>query len=250
MFTSLFLGGPVPFKAGMKMMSDFEKINWFTDFPATDGTPFAGYYFGFNAGDITINSFDAEKPLTVTGVVDNAQGYVTVNRDNYLNTDYTAPVALTVAGVMRRPTVYGGANVYAIADFTGMADNAHGFGIGFSYDKRLLVALQNKGIANPSYAYASFPDSIKEGEFFAFTAFIRQNTITIAIYDPSTGKYVSSATSVPGNIAAGDNSVLIGRKTDNNASGYSSDIKSVVLINGSLTTEQHIAVQKYLLKME
>lgn len=33
MFTSLFLGGPVPFKSGMKMMADFEKINWFQDFP-------------------------------------------------------------------------------------------------------------------------------------------------------------------------------------------------------------------------
>ncbi|STV23295.1 Uncharacterised protein [Klebsiella pneumoniae] len=46
MFTSLFLGGPVPFKSGMKMMADFEKINWFQNFPETDGIPFAGYYWG------------------------------------------------------------------------------------------------------------------------------------------------------------------------------------------------------------
>lgn len=46
MFTSLFLGGPVPFKAGMKMMSDFEKINWFQDFPETDGIPLPGIIGG------------------------------------------------------------------------------------------------------------------------------------------------------------------------------------------------------------
>ncbi|HHP2208441.1 TPA: hypothetical protein ACR6VS_004678, partial [Klebsiella pneumoniae] len=87
------------------------------------------------------------------------------------------------------------------------------------------------------------------GDFFAFTSFIRQGTITIAIYDPSTGKYVSSASSVPGDIAAGDKDILIGCKTDNNNSGLATDFKSVVLINGSLTTDQHIAVQKYLLEM-
>ncbi|SBL50406.1 Uncharacterised protein [Klebsiella oxytoca] len=249
MFTSLFLGGPVPYKAGMKMMSDFEKKNWFTDFPTTDGTPFAGYYFGINANDITGNSFDSDKPLSVNGIVENSQGFITVDRDNYLNTHYTAPVALTVAGVMRRPTVQTGLNTYAIADFTGQSGNAHGFGIGIATDGRLLVALQNQGISGPSYAHVSFPDSIEEGGFFAFTAFIRQGTITGAIYDPSTGNYVSNATSVPGNISAGDNSILIGRKTDNNTSGFSSDIKSVALINGSLTTDQHIAVQKYLLEL-
>ncbi|HFO1815035.1 TPA: hypothetical protein ACHI9T_005477, partial [Klebsiella pneumoniae] len=107
MFTSLFLGGPVPFKAGMKMMADFEKINWFQDFPETDGIPFAGYYWGTNTSDITLNSFDSDKPLMVNGVVENSQGFVTVSRDNYFNTQYKAPVALTVAGVMRRAAAGG-----------------------------------------------------------------------------------------------------------------------------------------------
>lgn len=249
MFTSLFLGGPVPFKAGMKMMADFEKINWFQDFPETDGIPFAGYYWGTNTSDITLNSFDSDKPLMVNGVVENSQGYVTVSRDNYLNTQYKAPVALTVAGVMRRTAAGGTLNTYAVADFSGAGANAHGFGIAAASDGRLLVARQNAGTSSPSYAYASFPESIRVGDFFAFTSFIRQGTITVAIYDPSTGKYVSSASSVPGDIAAGDKDILIGCKTDNNNSALSSDIKSVVLINGSLTADQHIAVQKYLLEM-
>ncbi|EKR9381695.1 MULTISPECIES: hypothetical protein [Raoultella] len=249
MFTSLFLGGPVPFKAGMKMMSDFEKINWFQDFPETDGIPFSGYYWGANASDITLNSFDSDKPLMVNGVVENSQGYVTVSRDNYLNTQYKAPVALTVAGVMRRTAAGGTLNTYAVADFSGAGANAHGFGIAAASDGRLLVARQNAGTSSPSYAYASFPESIRVGDFFAFTSFIRQGTITVAIYDPSTGKYVSSASSVPGDITAGDKNILIGCKTDNNNSALSSDIKSVVLINGSLTADQHIAVQKYLLEM-
>ncbi len=248
MFTSLFLGGPVPFKAGMKMMSDFEKINWFQDFPETDGIPYAGYYWGANASDITLNSFDPDKPLMVNGGVENSQGFVTVSRDNYLNTQHKAPVALTVAGVMRRASG-GGANTYAVADYSGTAASGHGFGIGTSVDGRLLVARQNAGASVPTYAYASFPESIKVGDFFAFTSFIRQGTITIAIYEPATGKYVSSASSVPGDITAGDKDILIGCKTDNNNSGLSTDIKSVVLINGSLTTDQHIAVQKYLLEM-
>lgn len=248
MFTSLFLGGPVPFKAGMKMMADFEKINWFQDFPETDGIPFAGYYWGANSSDITLNSFDSDKPLMVDGVVENSQGFVTVNRDNYLNTQYKAPVALTVAGVMRR-AAGSTLNTYAVADFSGAGANAHGFGIATASDGRLLVARQNAETSSPSYAYASFPESIHVGDFFAFTSFIRQGTITIAIYDPSTGKYVSSASAVPGDIAAGDKNILIGCKTDNNNSALSSDIKSVVLINGSLTADQHIAVQKYLLEM-
>ncbi len=247
MFTSLFLGGPVPFKSGMKMMADFEKINWFQDFPETDGIPFAGYYWGANSSDITLNSFDSDKPLMVSGVVENSQGFVTVSRDNYLNTQYKAPVALTVAGVMRRAAAGGGANTYAVADFSGTAASGYGFGIGTAVDGRLLVARQNAGASVP--AYASFPESIQVGDFFAFTSFIRQGTITIAIYDPSTGKYVSSASSVPGDIAAGDKDILIGCKTDNNNSGLATDFKSVVLINGSLTTDQHIAVQKYLLEM-
>ena len=231
------------------MMADFEKINWFQDFPETDGIPFAGYYWGANSSDITLNSFDSDKPLMVSGVVENSQGFVTVSRDNYLNTQYKSPVALTVAGVMRRAAAGGVVNTYAVADFSGAGTNAHGFGIAAAPDGRFLVALQNAGSSSPSYAYASFPESIKVGDFFAFTSFIRQGTITIAIYDTATGKYVSSASAVPGNIAGGDKNILIGCKTDNNNSALSNDIKSLVLINGSLTADQHIAVQKYLLEM-
>lgn len=250
MFTSLNLGGPVPFKTGMKTLADFEKLNWFPDFPATDGVPYAGYYFGELVSDITLNSFEANKPLVVNGVVDNTQGYITVGVDNYLDTQNKAPVALTVAGVMRRPLTASGANTYAIADFSGAGSVAHGFGVGFSVDGRALAALQNIGVANASYAYVTFPDSIQPGDFFAFTAFARQGTITMAVYDPSTEKYVSSASAVSGNIAAGDNNILIGRKTDGNNSALTTDLKSVVLINGSLSADQHIAVQKYLLAME
>lgn len=175
MFTSLFLGGPVPFKSGMKMMADFEKINWFQDFPETDGIPFAGYYWGANSSDITLNSFDSDKPLMVNGVVENSQGFVTVSRDNYLNTQYKAPVALTVAGVMRRAAAGGGANTYAVADFSGAAANAHGFGIGTAVDGRLLVALQNAGVSGPAYAYASFPESIQVGDFLrSLRLFVRE----------------------------------------------------------------------------
>ncbi len=40
MFTSLFLGGPVPFKAGMKMMSDFEKNKLVSGFSRNGWHPF------------------------------------------------------------------------------------------------------------------------------------------------------------------------------------------------------------------
>ncbi|MFH7126258.1 hypothetical protein ACHWUR_05235 [Klebsiella pneumoniae] len=249
MFTSLFLGGPVPFKSGMKMMADFEKINWFQDFPETDGIPFAGYYWGANSSDMTLNSFDSDKPLMVSGVVENSQGFVTMSRDNYLNTQYKAPVALTVAGVMRRAAAGGALTPMPWQIF--LAQQRVGM---------VLVSVQQlTGVfwwraRMPVRQYRPMP-MLHSRNPFRWAIFLRslrlfvRERLRLPFMTPSTGKYVSSASSVPGDIAAGDKDILIGCKTDNNNSGLATDFKSVVLINGSLTTDQHIAVQKYLLEM-
>lgn len=247
--TSIYIAGKLPVIPGMKTLADFTVKNWFPDFPATDGTPYAGYYFGTPVHDITLNSFDNTIPLTVVGLVNNDSGFVTVGTDNYLDTNEKSPIAVTVAASFIRPTTPA-ANTWFLADFAGSGLGSTGWAIGIGANGRLRIAAQVADQINAAVAELDFPASVPVGSLCAITAFIRQGTITITIYDPSLQNYVSSAIPLPGTRVAGTNDILIGRKIDNNNSLATTNIRAVVLINGSMTTAQHIAVQKYLLSME
>lgn len=247
--TSIYIDGKLPVIPGMKTLDDFTVKNWFPDFPTTDGVPYAGYYFGPQTHDITLNSFDNTIPLSVVGSVNNDSGFVTVGTDNYLNTHEKAPVAVTGAACFIRPTTPA-ANSWFLADFAGSGLGSTGWAIGIGANGRLRIAAQVAEQTNAAAAELDFPVSVPVGSLCAITAFIRQGTITITVYDPSLQNYVSSATPLPGTRVAGINDILIGRKIDNNTSTATTNIRAVVLINGSMTTTQHIAVQQYLLSME
>ncbi|HBR2359771.1 hypothetical protein AAHV69_27190 (plasmid) [Klebsiella pneumoniae] len=249
MITSIFINGILPVVDGMKKLSDFTLINWFEDFPAlSTATPYAGHFFGQDVADITNNSFNLENPATIIGTLDNSNGYVSVNTDNYLDTNEKATLDLTVGGCFKRPAVPSG-SLFFISDFSGIGADATGFAIGVGANGKLRAAAQNAGVAQTSIADVDFPSSIAVGDYCAFTAFIRNGTVTIAVYNPVTQQYESTAVGLSGNRAAGTKNVLIGRKQDNNATSLSCDVRSVVLINGSLSTAEHIAVQQYLLNM-
>lgn len=247
--TSIYINGKLPVIPGMKTLADFTVKNWFPDFPDTDGIPYAGYYFGSQAHDITLNSFDNSIPLTIVGSVNNDSGFATVGTDNYLDTNEKSPVAVTVAACFIRPATPA-ANSWFLADFSGSGLGSTGWAIGIGANGRLRIAAQVADQANASAAELDFPTSVPVGSLCAVTAFIRQGTITITVYNPELQNYVSSASTLPGTRLAGTHDVLIGRKVDNNASAATTKILAVVLINGSLTTAQHISVQKYLLAME
>ncbi|HBT3899248.1 TPA: hypothetical protein MEZ67_003396 [Klebsiella pneumoniae] len=246
--TSIYIDGKLPVIPGMKTLADFTVKNWFTDFPVTDGTPYAGYYFGTPVHDITLNSFDNAVPLTIVGTVTNANGYATVGTDNYLNTHEKSPVSITAAACFVRPPTPA-ANMWFLADFAGSGLGSTGWAIGIGANGKLRLAAQVADQANATVAELDFPASVPVGNECAITAFIRQGTITVTVYNPSTQTYVSNAVTLPGTRAAGTNDILIGRKVDNNSSTATIEVKAVVLLNGSLTTSQHIAVQQYLLGM-
>ncbi|WP_232551159.1 hypothetical protein [Klebsiella michiganensis] len=249
MITSIFINGTLPVVDGMKNLNDFIISNWFEDFPALSAaTPYAGYHFGQYVTDINNNSFNSENPATVSGSLNNSNGYISVNVDNYLDTNEKAALNLTVGGCFKRPEVPSG-SLFFISDFTGTGSDAIGFAIGVSAAGKLRAAAQNAGVAQTSIADVDFPSSIAVGDYCAFTAFIRNGMVTIAVYNPVTQQYDSTAVGLSGDRAAGTKNVLIGRKQDNNATSLSCDVRSVVLINGGLSTAEHVAVQQYLLNM-
>lgn len=248
MITSIFINGKIPFVEGMKNLSDFEFKNQFVDFPVlASATLFAAYYFGAEATDITANNLDINSQATQYGTLDNSPGYITVNTDNYLDTGYKAPAAITVGALIRRPPG-AGSTVWFLADFAG-STNGIGFAVGISTSGRLVVAGQNSGATAAALAQVGFPASIAVGDFVALTAYIRNGTVTIAVYDPSAQNFQASSAGLTGTRAAGTNDILIGRKIDNNTSTTSTDVGSVVLIDGELSTAEHLAVQQYLLNM-
>lgn len=246
---AIYIDGKFSNTQGMMNVNDFLVSNWFRNFPDTDGVPFAGYYFGNTVLDITRNSFDNSIPLKINGEISNRNGYVTLNTENYFDTSITAPVSITLAGVARRREVTEGTNQYMIADFSGAAGQGLGLAVGFSVTGGLIVAGQNPGQSVSAVATVNFPESIEVGDWFSYTAFIRQGTITVAIYNPATQKYISAAQVLPGTRVAGTQNIFLGRKPDNNNNNASFDIKSVVMISGSISEAQHIAVMQYLLAM-
>lgn len=247
--TSIYIDGKLPVISGMKTLNDFTVKNWFPDFPSTDGTPYGGYYFGTPVHDITLNSFDNTIPLTVVGTVNNDTGYVNVGTNNYLDTNEKSPVAISTAVCFVRPATPA-ANMWFLADFAGSGLGSTGWAIGIGANGKIRLAAQVAEQANATVAEVDFPAAVTVGSECAVTAFIRQGTITITVYDPSTQNYVSSAVTLPGTRVAGTNDILIGRKVDNNSSVATVSIKATVLINGSMTAAQHVAVQQYMLAMQ
>lgn len=243
--TSIFINGELPVIANMKTLDDFIISNFFKDLPSTDATPFAGFYFGERTTDITINSFDSDVPATVKGTLSNASGYISVGITNYLDTMQTAPVALTMGASFRRPPVPT-VNTWLVSDYS--STDGVGFAFGVSTNGKLILGSQ---VAGSGYTATEidFPSSIAVGDMCGVTCFIRNGTITVAVYNPTTDAYVSSAVAISGTRLAGAKNILIGCKHDNNTSTSTLDVKAVLLMNGSLTTAQHVAVQKYLIAM-
>lgn len=58
-------------------------------------TPFADYYFAALVGNITMNSFDGDKPAAIHSSLNNQTGLV-VDVNNYLDTAELVPTKLTV----------------------------------------------------------------------------------------------------------------------------------------------------------
>lgn len=247
--TSIYIDSVLPNVAGMKTLDDFNVINWFLGMPAVDATPVGGFYLGSLATDLAYNSFNPENPGAINGVLSNAPGYVTVNNTNNLNTNIKAGVATTIFGVMQRENA-NSLNVHAIADFSGSGSAAYGFSIGFaSSGYQLFMAGQNLGQSTANYAYAGFPETIAVGSMFAFAASIADNALTVSIYDEVTDTVLSGSGSLAGTRVAGDKNIIIGAKQDNNSNNTAKHVKSTVIMEGLVTTEQRKNVLKYLLNM-
>ncbi|EIY2679243.1 hypothetical protein MMK78_006176 [Raoultella planticola] len=246
---SIFINSPLPVIPGMKTLDDFIITNWFSDMPTNNGTRIGGFYFGTPVSNITMNSFNNAVPGVIHGSLSNSQGYVSVNVDNYLDLGFVAPAATKILGVIRRPPVPADGNDYFIADLAGSGTTAVGFAVGVGTDGRLRAAAQNagSGLATSSIA---FPDAVAVGDFCAFAVHAIGNEVYVAIYDPETQNYSGIVNTLPGTRVAGNTNVLLGRKTDNNTSNASVDVKSLVIINGAITGAQQLAIMQYLLAME
>ncbi|EJT9717963.1 hypothetical protein QHZ97_005008, partial [Escherichia coli] len=185
------------------------------------------------------------------GSLNNADGYISVNNTDYLDTSQKAPLTLTICGVAKRNAGGASLNAHMIADFSGSGSAASGFSIGFTNGTGNLFCVgQNNGQSSAGYAYAAFPASIAVGDLFAFAASITQGTVTVDIYNPQTGALISSSAAFSGTRVAGTNNVLLGRKTDNNNETTTKYIKSVLLMNGILTSAEKISVSQFLLAMQ
>ena len=247
--TSIYIDSVLPNVAGMKTLDDFNIINWFLGMPAVDATPVGGFYLGALATDLAYNSFNPENPGVINGVLSNAPGYVTVNNTNNLDTNIKAGVTTTICGVMQREAA-NSLNVHAIADFSGLGSAAYGFSIGFgSSGYQLFMAGQNLGQSTANYAYANLPETLAVGSMFAFAASITNNALTVSVYDAATDTVLSGSGALSGTRVAGDKNIIIGAKQDNNSNNTAKHVKSTIILDGLLTTEQRKNVLKYLLNM-
>ncbi|HHR5529079.1 TPA: hypothetical protein ACS61V_005239, partial [Klebsiella quasipneumoniae] len=84
--TAILLDMNGPVIPGMKTLDDFTISNWFVGLPDVSATPLAGYYFGEPAPDITYNSYNKNAPAVIHGSLNNADGYISVNNTDYLDT--------------------------------------------------------------------------------------------------------------------------------------------------------------------
>ncbi|STW55456.1 Uncharacterised protein [Klebsiella pneumoniae] len=109
---------------GMKTLDDFTISNWFVGLPDVSATPFAGYYFGEPAPDITYNSYNKNAPAVINGSLNNADGYISVNNTDYLDTNQKAPLTLTICSVAKRNAGGASLNAHMIADFSGSGSAA------------------------------------------------------------------------------------------------------------------------------
>lgn len=250
MIISLAIDGELPFVQGMKNLRDFKITNWFEGFPELtefSAKPIGGYYFGKDVSDITLNSFNFDLAAIKHGVLSNESGYISVNPDNYLDTGLLAPVKLTIGVRLLRPVVPSD-NTWFVADFSGTGQTGVGFAVGMGVNGKLRVAGQNTGNVT-GIAEVSIPESIPVGGVIALTAYIRSGSVTIAVYDPSTGNYVSTPAEMAGTRPQGSQPILIGRKANNNFNNISNNVGAIVVIDGEVGMNEHIAVQKYLYNM-
>ena len=249
MITSILIDGKIPFVSGMKKLSDFVVGNWFDDFPAlSSASPYAGYYFGQYTDNIAANSFNADNPATINGNISNNNGYISVGVNDFLNTNEKATLNLTVGILVRRPPEPSGR--WIISDFTGSGAAGLGFALGTGDGGMVTIAAETVDSTFINLKTVAIPDSVGVGDFFAVTATVRQNNIIAAVYDPSTDNYVSATSDLNGTRAAGTLNILIGKKQDNNTSTSKTDILAAVLIDGALTTTEHLEVQRFLMTLQ
>ncbi|WP_407302669.1 hypothetical protein ACHQJB_12170 [Raoultella planticola] len=249
MITSIKINGKIPVQPGMKKVDDFYVTNWFEDFPDTSSAPFAGFYFGEYANNITYNSFDGGNPAVQYGELNNEPGYIHANTINYLDSKKKATLALTIGARILRPATPSG-DLWFVADFSGSGAAGSGFAVGVGSNGRLRVAAQNTGASTAIIAEVDFPASISVGDIVAVTASIKDGSLIISVYDPTTNASISGASGLSGTRTVGTTNILIGRKPDNNFTTLSTDISAIVMLNGSLTSAEHLSVQRYLYSME
>lgn len=246
--TSLFINAELPVIPGMKTLSDFSNKNWFRNLPSISAVPLSGYYFGTPVDDITLNSFDNNKPLTLVGSVTNAGGIIDVGSTNYADTGYKSPAAMTIATVFKKGATRG-ANTYFISDLSGTGTALFGFGLAISTTGNITLAGQNSGQSGPTYANANFNASSAVGDLVGVVASVKNGTLYVAAYDPTTQTMSTGSAVLAGTYAAGVNNILIGRKTDNNTSALTTQVKSAILMNGEMTPSEQVAVMQFMLSM-
>lgn len=246
--TSIYIDAELQVIQGMKNISDFLSLNWFRGLPDIGATPFAGYYFGTPATDISLNSYDNSKPLSFVGTVTNEGGVINVGRDNYAVTDYKSPTDMTIATVIKKGGTRG-ANTYFISDLSGTGTSVIGFGLAISTSGNIVLAVQNSGQTGPTYANANFYSEAVVGELVGVVATVKNGSLYVATYDPTTQTMTSGTASPPGTYSAGVNNIRIGCKVDNNTSGLTTEVKSALLMAGELTTSEQVSVMQFLLAM-
>lgn len=247
--TSIYIDEELKVIPGMKTLDDFLTLSWFRGLPGIGAVPFAGYYFGAPVTDTTLNSFDNSTPLTIVGSVSNAGGVVNVGRDNYADTGYKSPTDMTIATVIKKGNTRG-ANTYFISDLSGNGTSLFGFGLAISTSGNIILAAQNAGQSGPTYANANFYTGAVVGELVGVVATVKNGSLYVATYDPTSQAMLSGTAVPPGTYLAGVNNMLLGCKVDNNTSAMTTEIKSALLMAGDLTASEQVSVMQYLLAMD
>lgn len=247
--TSIYLDTELPAIPGLLNLRDFLVYNFFEGMPAIpNGTiPIAGFYWGPEQPNIADNGYSPENPGVIHGTLENPNGYIEVNRDNYLDTKVGASLTeFSWAAGIYRPAVTPTQSIWYFSNFQGAGVGASGWAVGVGNNGRLRVGYQVVG-GNFQGFDLEWPASITPGSKCAISGIVWNNRLTIAIYDPLTDNYVSTGGGVVPRSFGRD--FLVGAKYDSNLVADTLKAYAFLVFPADIAGEGHRIVQRHLYNM-
>ncbi|MEH8710263.1 hypothetical protein [Klebsiella quasipneumoniae] len=237
MITSIFLDTVLPVIPGMKTLDDFIVKNYYSDVPVSADW-ISGYYWDQVNPRIAANSINPASSGVVIGAPIRNADSVTFSPSAYIDTQMKMPAKLTVAMTFKRPATN---PAFVFSDYSGTGSTATGFAIGISSSGG-VAAFQDSGAA-----VIPVPAGIAVGDMLGVTAYIRDTTISVSVYNPATDTIITGYGNPPVARTAGTRTALVGRKFDNNGAN-SVSARTLLVANGDIgPAANHLSVIKYLL---